>query len=314
MLRRQTGDSIASANKLTDVNKARLTYARLGFSAVRLLERILPIPVLRVVLWPVIAATAIPRTVKYRKYDWKSPKLPKAFRCQGNNVIFTWQKWMGFFYAKIPTMFPDRLDGDKWQRRCRYDGLEHLLDAIENHRPVVLATLHMSFLGLLRYLLRCRGVHSSLMILGSEHTQQVSILKDRYLTGKLGGRVMPPLLKFNDLKTTKDFLQDGNVLLMAVDAGRGKQFLTTTSAGNFRMASGAIRLARATGAELMPCLLYEEKPWRFVVKIGEPVELAGSRSDGDDQRAAETLVRSFLPTVIDHAVQYECGPTSFWTA
>ncbi|MEY4299655.1 MAG: Bacterial lipid biosynthesis acyltransferase [Verrucomicrobiota bacterium] len=312
-LRRQTGDSIAGANKLTDVNTARLAYARLGFFAVRLLERIMPIAALRVALWPVIAIMALPRTLQYRKYDWKSPKLPEAFLCEGNNVVVTWRKWIGFFYARIPTMFPDRLDGEKWQQRFRCEGLEHLVDAIENRRPVVLATLHISFLSLIRYLLRCRGIHSALMV-GSSRAHQVGMLKDRYLASKPGDRAMPPLLKFNDLRATRDFLEGGNILLMAVDVGMGKQLLTSTEAGNFRMASGAIRLARSTGAELMSCLLYEEKPWRFVVKIGQPIELAESRSDSNDQRAADSLVRSFLPTVVHHAAQYECGPTSFWTA
>jgi hypothetical protein len=135
--------------------------------------------------------------------------------------------------------------------------------------------------------------------------------KDAYF--RLGtGRRIPPIIPFHDLKKSIGYLHGGNILIMAVDVGIGKQVLAKNSLGVLQMASGAIRIARSTGAHLIPCLLYEEEPWRFVVKMGGGI-FSGRNDNSSTQSTANELARAFQPMLLDCVEQYECGPLTFWS-
>lgn len=85
-----------------------------GILIARFLESVLPIPLLRVALWPAVAVSASRRAFSFRKHDWKSPKLPEALRCKGWNFPFLWRMCRGFYYRQILTCFPDRLAEPRW--------------------------------------------------------------------------------------------------------------------------------------------------------------------------------------------------------
>lgn len=282
---------------------------KVEFLIVRLCERILPLPLLRLALWPLIALHAWPKFLMFRKHDWNSAKLPAAFRHKGNSILFTWQKCTTHRYASIPSMFPDRLLQPRWRNRFRCEGLDPLIEACNKGSPAILATLHFSSLSLLRCLLRLRGVPASVMAFGSENMLAVGRMKDRYLARVVPPRRIPPVFRIRDLREAKSFLEAGNTLIMCVDAGVGKQVQGSAASATLTMASGAIRLAQATGASLMPCLLYEKKPWQFVVHVGEPIGLQAPQAPG----AEDALVRDFLPIVSKFSKQYDCGPMSFWS-
>jgi lauroyl/myristoyl acyltransferase len=136
-------------------------------------------------------------------------------------------------------------------------------------------------------------------------------LKDRYIARRAGPRHVPSLLLTKDLRTITEVLSSQCVLTLCVDTGTGKDITGRADGARLRMASGAIRLARSQEAHLVPALIYEEKPWHYVVRIDPPVPWEDMP---DDESVADALTRTFLPFIAPRVEQYECGPLVFWSA
>jgi lauroyl/myristoyl acyltransferase len=200
-------------------------------------------------------------------------------------------------------------------KRVRFEGLNQVLSLRDKNEPVVLATLHFGHLRLLRYLLGIAKIDCSMVTLDGAKGNERHLMRDDYFNRGRHARPLPPMRGVDVLgiaETTRD-LNKGGTLLIAVDVGRGQQIKSAIpgGAGSFEMAAGAITLARNTGAKLMPCLLYEEKPWRMVVHIGGEIAL-GDGCNPDNQTAADRLTAAFWPIVSAYPAQYDCGPISFW--
>jgi len=312
-------ESRASEDTHTQAWNSRERFANMGVVFARILERLLPIPILRIVFWPEVARLAFAKWLLYRKHDWKSTKLPEALRCKGNGLVFLWNKNVTFFYRQILTCLPDRLSKPRWLKRIRFEGLHNLQSIVERKEPIVLATLHFGHQKLLRYLLSVGGIDCAMLVQGGEKSNRKLRFRDALLDrSRKHSRPIPSLLALDvlTLSKTMKYLQEGNALLTATDVGMGQQFVSEIpgGGGTFQMAAGPIRLARMTGAKLLPCLLSEEKPWHFVVHVGEPIDVGQQDSDQDNQAAANSLVSAFWPIVSARPILYDCGPLSFWKA
>ena len=298
------------------VSKCGIGLFRLRVVFTRFFERILPIPVLRLVFLPSVLLSALFKWIVYKKHDWKSIKLPKAMRCKGNNFIFLWKKLIKFFLLQILTYFPDRLTEPRWARRIRFEGLEKVNELVANKEPFILATLHFGHQRLLRYLLSNHGINCCMLTLDGNNLNQRSLVRDFYFNQKRPSNPITPIKGISDFSIAEVMSQliKGGGLLMAVDVGIGKQIDSQIpdGEGSFRMAAGAIRMARYTGAKLLPCLLYEEKPWRLVIRIEEAINLGAMDCDLDNLTAANELTSAFWRTVSVYSEQYDCGPISFW--
>ena len=77
-------------------------------------------------------------------------------------------------------------------------------------------------------------------------------------------------LPVNEMSRVRQFLGAGQRLLIMVDVDRGKQIHVPFENHSFRMATGAIRLAALTGAELIPCVIVETGSWKFAIYFGTP--------------------------------------------
>ena len=82
-----------------------------------------------------------------------------------------------------------------------------------------------------------------------------------------------------------------------MDVDRGKQIQVPFENHLFRMATGPIRLAAMTDAELIPCLIVETRPWHFVIHFGTPVPERYLGSSTNLKPAAAHLLKEFLPIV-----------------
>ncbi|MBE2180769.1 MAG: hypothetical protein IAE97_09885 [Chthoniobacterales bacterium] len=290
------------------MNREPSLSIRIEFFIVRFCERIFPPRMLRFVLWPLVAFRAWPMFLMFCKHDWNSPKLPQALRQRASNMVLTWHKCMIYRYAEIPSMFPDRWGRPHWRRRFRHEGQEHLISVRDAGEPSILATLHFGSLSVLRCCLRILAISASQMAFGNGDMQAAADRKDAYLARVARPCTAPPIFRLDALREATRFLEAGNTLIICVDTGVGRQVRGVAGTAALTMASGAIRLSRSTGARLLPCLIYEEKPWRYVVRIGTPIP-----ADQPDSEAADALMREFLPVVSEYPEQYECGPISCWS-
>jgi len=285
---------------------------RLGILIARFLERVLPIPMLRAALWPAVAVSAFRRAFLFRRHDWKSPKLPVALRSKGSNLLFLWRMCEGFYFRQILTCFPDRLSCPRWRKRVRVEGLDHLLPLVERQQPVVLATIHFGHINLLRYLLSTMGIDAALVVVRGPKNIVSHRIKDSLLNRARPSRPAPPDLIATEVAQNTKYLSSGKVILIAVDASSSQQLHVSVPGASFETAIGAFQMARMAGAKLVPCVLREESPWRFVIRIGEPIAGEGSDVLPDDPSAAGALARFFWPVVCRHPQQYDCGQLIFW--
>jgi lauroyl/myristoyl acyltransferase len=160
------------------------------------------------------------------------------------------------------------LAGEKWLAHCRFEGLDRLLTARENGRPVILTFCHFGPYYLLRFWLRAAGIPAATLVGGkSEERMRVMRLKDVFSP-------LPqiPMAFYQDqLREVAEFIAAGKVLLVSIDAPAGRQLdLPFCEGWRFQMASGAIRLAGRHRAELLPCFITDEGGWRFCLHIGRP--------------------------------------------
>ena len=288
-----------------------LYYA--GILLARFLESVLPIPLLRLALWPAVAVSSFRRAVLFRRHDWKSPQLPAALCSKGSNLLFLWRMCEGFYFRQILTCFPDRLSSRaRWKNRVRVEGLEHLLPLVELQHPVMLATVHFGHLNLLRYLLSNLEVNAALIVLRGPKNITSHRIKDALLNRSRPGRPVSPSLIATEVALNTKYLSHGKAVLMAVDASSSQPLHVPFPGGNFEMAVGAIQMARMAGAKLVPCVLSEESPWRFVIRIGKPIPERSTDVFPDDQTAAAALTDFFWPIVREHPEQYDCGQLGLW--
>jgi len=283
------------------------TWVRLP--VLRALERVLPPALLSLVLWPFVAATVLCDLVKYRRYrrDWRP--VPRSLLPEGPGLRLFQSERMQVHFSRLVTFWPDRLAQSRWQARCRYEGLEPLIRARESRTPILLATLHFGPLPLLRYLLRAR----QLPVAGlSGQAQSERGWRQRTPDALAALPKEPHVFPVNELKAARQFLQGGGCLLVAMDANRGKQVEVVTPHGVLGFGTGAIRLAQSTGARLVPCLIYQESPWRFVVHCGRPAELETAAGKSSPEAVAEHLVREFLPVLVRHPEHWGLDLMNAW--
>lgn len=199
---------------------------------------------------------------------------------------------------EILEYLPERLVEPKWTSRCRIEGLEHVLRARQNGRPVVLAFTHFSAYHLSRLWLRAAGVPAAALIVGkAEDRTQLKRLEDRFSPFP----EIPTCFYLDQLRKASEFLSAGNLLLIAIDNAAGKQMSVPVGEGwRFQMATGAVRLAIRHQAELISCVVIDEGHWRFRVKLGRPVPAEYLTAGVDWTQAGKHLLDEMLPHFRKH--------------
>ncbi len=279
------------------------------FYGVRALERVLPPAALWLVAWPFVALAVVCDLPKYGRYASKWRHVPRSLRPSELGFRLFLKARMEARFGRLATFWPDRLAEPRWQRRCRCEGLENVAGAQARQTPVVLATLHFGPLVLLRFLLRARRIP----VAGLSEEQRVRRpLAQRMKDARACLPQVPHVFPREELKAARAFLQDGGWLLIPMDAPHGKQVDVPTPHGSLRLGTGAVRLAQSTGARLVPCLIYEESPWRFVVHCGKPAELGAAQAKDTLEAAAQHLVREFLPVLLRHPSHWGYNVMEAW--
>jgi lauroyl/myristoyl acyltransferase len=212
------------------------------------------------------------------------------------------REWrMNDYLNRMLEHLPERLAEPKWMNRCRIEGLDHVLRARQNGRPVVLAFTHFSAYRLSRFWLRAAGVPAATLIAGrAENRTKWERLED----GCCPFPEIPTTFYLDQLREASEFLAAGNSLLMAIDHAAGKQMNVPAGEGwTFQMATGAVRLAIRHRAELIPCVVIDEGRWRFHIKLGRPVPAEYLAAEADWIQAGKHLLNEMLPHFRNHPRQ-----------
>ena len=269
-------------------------FPRLKFAAVRQLERLLSPEA----LYRLVALSFRARGADKRPF---SPlPLPASLQHDGKRSISVREKRRGDYFNGMLDFFPDHLSSPKWRDRVEFEGLEHLTSARKNKKAIVLAFCHFGPFFVVRYWLRSAGFPVATMNRG-----QAEIRPARK---QLADSVSPfpeiPFTFYQDqLRELVEFLQAGNLLLIALDVEAGKQLVVPfDDQCHVRVASGPLRLAMRHQAELIPCIITDKGHWRFRIKLGPPVPQEFLRAGGEAE-AVKHLMQTLLPELRAHPEQ-----------
>ena len=241
------------------------------FFFLRWCERLLPIGVLSLLLWPPAVVWDLAhlrqRNPLLRWTAFPGSWQPKRWR-------FVLRQSLGLFHSQFLYFWPDRLGTARWLRRCRIEGRHNLIGSEARKRPVVFACLHFGPFEVLPYWLRAHGiVTTSVRAPGPASLQ--SLIDYQYSLSPPAD--VPVFLLTTDMIPMprvahfRKILGPGGRLLVMVDVERGRQENVPFEDRIFRMATGAVNLALIGEADLVPCLIAETGTWKFVIHFGRPV-------------------------------------------
>src|SRR5215472_2444176 len=110
-----------------------------SFYLVRFFERILPLSLFSLLLWPLAAAWDLLQIRERRPWaHWH--RFPRSWRPKRWRYIL--RHSLGLYHSQMFYMWPDRLTDSRWQKRCRFEGDRKLLELAEDDRGIVLASVH----------------------------------------------------------------------------------------------------------------------------------------------------------------------------
>lgn len=262
----------------------RLRAGWVIFHAVRAVESLGGPALLRAFAWP---AAAICATADLPQWC----ALPPRSAIRASSLGAFWRARLRCHLTRVLCFMPDRLITERWLRRCRIEGEEHLLSALRSGQPVVLPTLHFGAVLLLRYWLRAKGHPVAALV-----TEPVS---RRHALKQHKDSLSPPANVPNVISGTQPrdalrFLKQGGALMVILDNPYGRQIEARVRNSPWRVSGTAFRLASLTGAVMLPTLIYEEAPWRFVVHVGRPAPDLG-RPAADFEDAARHIWNELEP-------------------
>lgn len=258
----------------------------LRFHAIRFLGRRLPPQVLYRLFAPIARFRAA-----FKKCPAARP-LPAAIGT-GWIIPGTEKSWYHYYMNNTLSFLPERLAAPEWRERCSFSGLEELLEVQRRGQPVILVVAHFGPYYLLRFWLQAAGVRAATMVAGQANKRSyLNQLKDRAALFP----EIPTVFYSHQLREVAKFLAAGNALVIAVDNNSGNQIQVPVAADfNFRMATGALRLAVRHRARLFSCNIIDQGRWRFRVELGDPVPEAFLSDPPDFISAGKHLLAGMLP-------------------
>ena len=294
--------SMVSAAKRS-IRWIQLGIAWSSFCFVRLCERVLPLSLFSLFLWPLAAAWDLVQVRKRRPWaHWH--RFPKSWRPKRWRYIL--RHSLGLYHSQLFYMWPDRLTNPRWLNRCRFAGDRKLLELAEGDRGIVLASLHFGPFEILPYWLRAYGIPATSVradppeALKSLTNYQYSLSPPADIPVFIFSSDLIPVPRFSRIGK---ILGPGRRLLVMVDPNRGVMTDIPLEDRLFHMATGAIRLAQMAGARLIPCLITEDSTWRFTIHIGTEVPPEWIGRSPDMHAIGTHLLREFSKVITRYPVQ-----------
>jgi hypothetical protein len=262
------------------------TWERSMIAAVRFADRAAGPRALPFILLPWIAVDLMRRWYDYNQFCRLRSSLPESFwRGTGLlrhylRMIAHWQKSMAM------CVLADRAHEPRWQRRIKVYGAPP--DELKEwgERPVILACLHTGAFAFLRHWLRARRM--SVAALLKTRPRIIRRYEEQREHERGDSKQLQNFIDVTNLRTAVRFLTPGRILIVAIEAQPGSRAQTIMMGAPLRVGDGAPRLARLTGATLLPVSLWVTSG--VDIRFGTPVprEIIDS---GDIQAANDFLAR-----------------------
>lgn len=260
---------------------------RLLFQAIRLTGGALPPAALVALLWPwALFRAAIDVWVRGRRPPSHLPPLPgrtrRAHEALMDRLAFRLTPLVGFW--------ADRTTSSQWAARYDLSELERIRPILDD-RPVLLVSLHYGALVMVPSLLCMHGVPAALAV-GPDNWPLSRLRQWRLDLAKVGDA--PTAVPAQALPMLRFLRKPNRCLLVAVDVPAPEASHIEFQGGLMRVATPPFRLARMTGARVVPVLAIHEGAWRIRVRFGEPVPDDLIASESYDAAAAH-IVDQLMP-------------------
>ncbi len=260
----------------------------LTFEAARFAGKVLPLTVLLVLLYPIALLRAAFDTIARRGKFLTPRALPPVGRSASFRVEL--RERTSAWLSTAALLWADRFARPPWSSRLDVGDLERVRSTAST-RPVLIATLHFGGIFLMPTLLRAYGVPTAAVV--GDKLWPVRWWRERraQLTSIDG---LPTHLRSGDARAMMRYLQPGRCLLVALDYPIGDQVATPYGGSAMRLSTASFRLARLTGAAIVPVLVRVEGPWRYSLHVGQPVpdELLARE---DDAAVLAHIVNELMP-------------------
>jgi lauroyl/myristoyl acyltransferase len=187
-------------------------------------------------------------------------------------------------------LWADRFDRSPWSGRIDLSQIE-TLRALAASRPVLLATVHYGGIFVMPTLLRSHGIPTAAVV--GDKLWPVRWWRERRaaLTHIAD---LPAHLRSGDARAMVRYLQPGRCLLVALDYPIGDQVATPFDGSALRLSTASFKLARMTGATIVPVIVRVEGTWRYSVHVGRPVPREVLAA-GEDAPILAHIVSELMP-------------------
>lgn len=288
---RPVGDDWQVIRRGVDLAKSVFHFASRGA------ERLLPPIALWVLLWPLNEALAARQALKTReRVPAKSLPLPPDARRPG--FVRRWRHFRSAQRHWWLLGWIDRLAAPKWQRRLEVHGVAKLTTVLAE-RPVIVCSLHTTAVPTLAAWLRSLGIPSAHVPMDMTWFSNPARLRKRALIEKMGKAFT---LRPDQPRAIVEFLKPGNMLVLTADFTGGRVTHVPWRGASVVVSTGLFRLARSTGAAVVPVLIFASGRWRYELTVFDPVPqhvIAAGATDA----AARYVVDRLIPHAADRPEQ-----------
>ena len=263
--------------------KSHLKRIRFGlaFRAGRAAEERLPLDL----LWLLVMVPGSTRAlldairIKYR------PGRNVAFKTFGGRLRVR----LGYYERRPLMAWVDRMAQPRWERRFQVDGRDRL-EQILAERPVILLSLHTPSLMALPLWTLAHGIPTASVTLDDNWRKQPELLGRARSSG---WENMAQVFVAGNARPMARYLTPGKALLVPADWVRGRSVTVAWRGRPLILSAGPFRLAKISGAVVLPVLAVGRGRWRYRIIIGAPVPDALIES-GDVTGAASECTAQLL--------------------
>ena len=255
----------------------------------RAAERVLPPIALWFLLWPLNEALAV-RSAWRNRERVPAARLPMPANSKLPSLFNRWRHFRRQQTHWWLLGWIDRLSSPKWRRRLVIHDLEKLT-AILAERPVIVCSLHTTSVLTLAAWLRSLGIPTAHVPMDVTWFSSPARLRKAALAERMGKAFV---IRPDQPRDMVEFLKPGNVLLLTADFTGGRVTNVPWRDASVVVATGLFRMARSTGAAVVPMLIFDTGRWCYEVTVFDAVPHDVIQA-GDLETAARYVVDCLIP-------------------
>jgi hypothetical protein len=270
-----------------------MSVAKMAFLVVsRALARFVPPRFMYYLLYPYSALSALPRTIAVKNLPLAH--VPPRPSDRAPSFLTRWRYQASAAHHWRPLSLAD-IDSQEhhWRKRFTADGADEL-DRLAATQPIVAITLHTAAMVVLGGWLIGRGLGVGSVIIDRERWLRPDSVKMRNDPRWQKYAEKSAAFLAGDTRSMVRYMAPGRVLLLPADHPLGKTGTGEWADGRLTLAVGGLRIARLTGAAVVPIVVTDAGPWRFHVHVGSPLPAETIASENYDEAVSE-IARQLMP-------------------